>query len=130
MPEDWESVAEAITSRMQTLDMKQVELAEKSKVSLALVRELQRNTAQRRRSKRTLEALSLALGWHPRHLEAVANGRRPPAPGDPDHHEEGDGTSDRISALEEKLDTLSVQVAEMNDNLMTLIDNVRENRRR
>jgi hypothetical protein len=47
-------------------------------VAIAIVRELQHNTAQRRRSARTLEALSVALGWHPRHLHAVLSGEDPP----------------------------------------------------
>lgn len=127
MPEDWKSVAEAINARLRALGMTQRELVEASKVSVAVVRELQRNTAQRRRSSRTLEALSLALGWHPRHLEAVAHGRRPPKLGDPVYYEKGDSTAERISAVEAQLEQLTGQISEMNANLEALIGHVRAN---
>lgn len=127
MPEDWKSVAEAINARLRALGMTQRELVETSKVSVAVVRELQRNTAQRRRSSRTLEALSLALGWHPRHLEAVANGRRPPEVGDPAYYEKGDTAAERISAVETRLEQLAGQISEMNANLEALIGHVRAN---
>ena len=80
MSEDWAAVARAITQRLQELGMRQRELAERSHVSQAIVRELQHNTAQRRRSSRTLEALSVALAWHPQHLTAVLTGRTPRNP--------------------------------------------------
>ena len=47
---------------------------ERSNIALSIVREIRNNTVQRRRSGRTLEALSVALGWHPRHLAAVLLG--------------------------------------------------------
>jgi len=75
--QNWLSVATAINSRLHELGWRQRELAERAQVSVAIVRELQHNTAQRRRSARTLEALSLALGWHPDHLNAVLNGHTP-----------------------------------------------------
>jgi len=130
VPEDWKSVAEAINARLRALGMTQRELVETSKVSVAVVRELQRNTAQRRRSSRTLEALSLALGWHPRHLEAVAYGRRPPELGEPVYYEKSDGTAERISAVEARLEELAGQVSEMNANLEALLSHVRANSRR
>ena len=83
MSEDWSAVAKAIDSRLGELGWRQRELAERAQVSQATVRELQHNTAQRRRSTRTLEALSLALGWHPEHLSAVLTGRRVPERGEP-----------------------------------------------
>lgn len=41
-------------------------------------------STQRRRNSRTLEALSLALGWHPEHLDALLCGHTPPDGGQPD----------------------------------------------
>src|ERR687894_2274559 len=76
--EDWAAVAEAISQRMTELGINQAELIERSQVSKATVGELYHNSAQRRRSARTLEALSVALGWHPRHLHAVLSGDDPP----------------------------------------------------
>ena len=63
VPEDWTAVSTAVKGRVRELGLTQRELAQRSNVSLAIVREIQRNTAQRRRSARTLEALSVALGW-------------------------------------------------------------------
>lgn len=78
MKEDWSAVAEAVNARATELALKQRELAEKSGVSLAIVREIQQGRIQRRRNPRTLEALSIALDWHPQHLTAVLNGQNPP----------------------------------------------------
>ncbi|GAA1281064.1 hypothetical protein [Saccharothrix xinjiangensis] len=84
MKEDWSAVAEAVNARAAELALKQRELAEKSGVSLAIVREIQQGRIQRRRNPRTLEALSVALDWHPQHLNAVLSGQTPP---------EADGTA-------------------------------------
>src|SRR5918992_3969662 len=81
--EDWAAVAKAINQRVNELGWRQRELAERSHVSQAIVREIQHHTVERRRSARTLEALSTALGWHPQHLAAVLRGRTPPEVGDP-----------------------------------------------
>ncbi|MGH3565028.1 MAG: helix-turn-helix domain-containing protein [Pseudonocardia sp.] len=83
MSQDWAAVARAMDRRLTELGMRQRDLAERAHVSQAIVRELHRNTAQRRRSARTLEALSVALGWHPHHLQAVLAGDLPPDPSDP-----------------------------------------------
>ncbi|RAS68467.1 Xre family transcriptional regulator [Lentzea atacamensis] len=83
MTEDWSAVAEAINARANELTLKQKEIAERSGVSLAIVREIQQDRIQRRRSPRTLEALSIALDWHPEHLSAVLQGKRPPEIGPP-----------------------------------------------
>jgi transcriptional regulator with XRE-family HTH domain len=81
--EDWAAVAVAINQRMAELGLLQRELIERSHVSKSAVSEIQHNVKQRRRSARTLEALSLALAWHPQHLIAVLERRRPPQAGAP-----------------------------------------------
>jgi transcriptional regulator with XRE-family HTH domain len=81
--QEWAAVASAMSRRLAELGMRQRDLAGRAHVSQAIVRELQHNTRQRRRSARTLEALSLALGWHPHHLQAVLDGEPPPDPGEP-----------------------------------------------
>ncbi|WP_084402146.1 hypothetical protein [Lentzea albidocapillata] len=78
MTEDWSAVAEAMNARAAELALKQKELATRSGVSLAIVREMQQGRIQRRRNRRTLEALSIALDWHPQHLTAVLQGKKPP----------------------------------------------------
>jgi len=72
--EGWAAVARAISGRVRELGWRQRERAGRAHVSVAVVRELQRHTVERRRSPRTLEALSVALGWEPDHLGRVLKG--------------------------------------------------------
>ena len=74
-PENWAAVARAISDRVRELGWRQSELAGRSHVSVAVVREIQRHTVERRRSRRTLEALSVALGWDREHLDRVLKGQ-------------------------------------------------------
>jgi len=80
--EDWEAAAKAVNARAAELALKQRDLADMSGVSIAIIREIQQGRIHRRRNPRTLEALSIALGWHPGHLTAVLRGQAPP---DSDH---------------------------------------------
>jgi transcriptional regulator with XRE-family HTH domain len=80
MEKDWDAVAAAISSRLSELDMTQAELAARAGVALMTVRELQHNLKPRRRSPRTLSAVSEALGWPGDQLTRILNGERPPAP--------------------------------------------------
>lgn len=113
MPEDWAAVANAIDTRLAELNWRQRELAERAQVSIAIVRELHRNTAQRRRNSRTLEALSSTLGWHPEHLDAVLHGRTPPARSDPTTSPVDPviarltSIDRRLAAIEKRLDDLA-----------------------
>lgn len=78
--ERWQDVADAINDRMLHLALTQRALSERSGVSLSTLRELQHGVENRRRSARTLAALSDALGWQPDHLQRVAEGEtRQPA---------------------------------------------------
>ena len=77
--EDWDAVAEAMNARMAALRVTQQDLAAKSGVSPATIRELQHNHQPRRRYGRTLSALSEALDWPPAYLDDVLNGRDPDA---------------------------------------------------
>jgi transcriptional regulator with XRE-family HTH domain len=76
--EDWTAVSREVNRRATTLGMRQKDLADRSGVSLAIIREIQQNKTHRRRNPRTLEALSVALQWHPQHLGAVLAGIKPP----------------------------------------------------
>jgi hypothetical protein len=118
--EDWAAVAKVINARIQELGIRQRVLAERSAVSQAIIRELQYNTVERRRSTRTLEALSVALGWHPQHLTAVLRGRKPPAPGDPLEYSH-DPVADRLSAIEDRLDEIAERLDTMNAKLTSVI---------
>jgi hypothetical protein len=74
-PENWAAVvALAVSGCVRELGWRQRELAERSHVSVAVVREIQRHTVERRRSPRMLEALSVVLGWEPEYLHRVLKG--------------------------------------------------------
>jgi transcriptional regulator with XRE-family HTH domain len=125
--EDWAAVANAIKERVNELGWRQRELAQRSHVSQAIVRELQHHTVERRRSARTLEALSITLGWHPQHLVAVLHGRTPPEPGEP--ISDNDVTvSSRLDIIDERLSEITDLLHQMNANLATMIDQGRTNR--
>lgn len=72
--QNWEAVAKAIRERLDELGVNQRELADRSGVSVATIRELTYNYAARRRSPRTLRSISAGLDWPPGYLEAVLNG--------------------------------------------------------
>ena len=129
MSDDWAAVARAISERMTELGLNQREVAERANVALSIVREIRHNTVQRRRAGRTLEALSVALGWHPRHLAAVLLGHRPPEPGDPIDYA-GDGVPARLAAIEDRLSAITERLDELNANITAVINRGRPDRER
>jgi len=110
--EDWTAVANAIETRLAELNWRQRELAQRAQVSVAIVRELHRNTAQRRRNARTLEALSLALGWHPEHLDAVLRGHTPPALGQPESTP-ADPVVARLTSIDRRLAAIEKRLEDL-----------------
>lgn len=123
MTENWTAVAKAINERANELGLGQAELAQRSHVSQAIVRELQRHTVERKRSARTLEALSIALDWHPGHLAAVLHGERPLKPGQTGDHVL-DGVLARLSAIEDQLQTITERLDAVNANLAAVVGQV------
>ncbi|MCA1670674.1 MAG: transcriptional regulator [Actinobacteria bacterium] len=129
MAEDWAAVARAIDARMTELSLSQRELIERSQVSKATVTEIRRHSAERKRSTRTLEALSTALGWHPQHLIALLHGRRIPTVGEPVSRSDDD-IQGRLAVIEYRLDQIMAQLAtlsasghqieQLNKNIETL----------
>lgn len=120
--EDWAAVARAINERVRELGWRQRELAERSQVSAAVVREIQRHTVERRRSPCTLESLSAALGWEPGHLDAVLKGRvRQPGPGNQTAIDAAAIWS-RLDALESRLDELLKLVSGLQADIATVIN--------
>ncbi|MGH3628326.1 MAG: helix-turn-helix domain-containing protein [Sciscionella sp.] len=120
MAENWSAVANSVNERVKELGWRQRELAQRAQVSQAIVRELQQNRIQRRRSARTLEALSLALGWHPQHLLAVCHGRKPPAVNEPRENMD-DPVSARLSLIEDRLTTITEQLAGLREELAAVL---------
>jgi hypothetical protein len=107
--EDWAAVSRAITDRMAELPLTQRRLIERSRVSKAIVGEIQHNTVQRHRSERTLVALSQALDWHPNHLDAILKGYPPPRIGDPVVASDKDVPS-RLTVIENELRRITAQL--------------------
>lgn len=126
-PENWAAVAGVVSDRLRELGWRQRELAERSHVSSAVVREIQRHTVERRRSRRTLEALSVALGWEPGHLDAVLRGYAHQTGGS---HAGPGGVAlwSRLDSLERRLDEISKLLTELRSDIATVIDHVRDNR--
>jgi hypothetical protein len=125
--EDWAAVAKAINERVHELGWLQRELAKRSHVSQAIVRELQHHTVERQRSPRTLESLSVTLGWHPQHLIAVLHGRRPPEVNEP-VTDGADSLWSRLDALEHRLDEITERLDDLKTDLSTVIDHIRSDR--
>jgi len=105
---DWAAVATAINERMAELGRSQGEVIERSRLAKQTVSEIQNNTTQRRRSARTLEALSRALDWHPSHLVAVLEGKEPPNLGEP-FVRSPDDIPGRLDAIEYRLNEMADQ---------------------
>jgi transcriptional regulator with XRE-family HTH domain len=120
--DDWAAVSRAVNRRMSELGLSQRELIERSQVSRATVGEIRRNEAQRRRSTRTLEALSVALDWHPHHLSAVRDGRRAPEPGEPAARSDND-IRGRLDAIEYQLERIAKKL-EAVDSISERVDEI------
>ena len=128
VPEDWAAVARAISERVRELGWRQRELAERSHVSMAVVREIQRHTVERRRSRRTLESLSVALGWEPERLDAVLKGRAQEAAGRSQVRADAAMLWSRLDAVEGRLDEIVKLIAGLKADLATVIEQVRHER--
>lgn len=96
MAKDWDAVARAIDARMDELDLTQKDVASRAGVALETVRELQHNLVERKRTARTLEAMSVALDLPRNHLGALLKGQTPPSSEQP-------GTDAAIADLQAKL---------------------------
>jgi transcriptional regulator with XRE-family HTH domain len=123
-PEDWAAVSQVISDRVRELGWRQRELAERSHVSVAVVREIQRHTVERRRSPRTLEALSVALGWEPEYLHQVLKGGSRQSGG----HAAPDlaGVDDRSDSFDVRLAELAKLLTELKAEIATVIDHARD----
>jgi len=123
-PENWAAVAEAVSGRVRELGWRQRELAERSHVSVAVVREIQRHTVERRRSPRTLQALSVALGWEREYLHRVLKGRSQ----QPRGHIAPDLAAvwSRLDSFDLRLAELAKLLTELKSEIATVIDHARD----
>jgi hypothetical protein len=92
----------------------QAELSQRSRVSPATIRELLHG-AERRRNTRTLQDLSIALGWHPDHLGAILHGQPPPAPDLAGAG--GKPLQEHLEAIYIRLDQLTARLAVVKDTV-------------
>ena len=113
MAENWDAVGQAITNRLAEVQMTQLELAGASGVSPATIREIQYNKLARRRSPRTLAALSEALSWPANYLSQVLAGEI----AQPHPDESADPLLKEITAVHDELRDLRERVAQLEDRL-------------
>jgi len=117
---DWQAVADAINARMTELPMSQRDLAERSGVSVATLRELQHARAARKRSGRLLTAISTALDWPEDYLRAVLTGAATPTSSG------SQGPSkDGLTVVLARLDQLHGEVRRLADAVDRLADDGR-----
>jgi transcriptional regulator with XRE-family HTH domain len=76
VPANWTAVGNAITARLDEIGMQQKDLAARSNVSVATIREIQAGK-ERRRNPRILRDISVRLGCPANHLEDLLHGRQP-----------------------------------------------------
>lgn len=113
MTDDWDAVGKAINARLYELQMTQLELASASGVSPATIREIQYNKLARRRSPRTLEALSVALNWPASYLSAVLSGEA----AHPHSNEADDPVLRELTAVHDELQALRDRVEQIERRL-------------
>jgi len=111
----WDAVAATIEEHITRLGLDTSRLADRAHVSISIVRELRTNSVQRgRRDGRILQALSVALELHPRHLSAIAAEYPPPARDDPiGYTDRLNRIERRISEIAARVDAISAQVTEI-----------------
>lgn len=124
---DWAAVAHAISDRVRELGWRQRELAERSHVSQAVVREIQRHTVERRRSPRTLASLSVALGWEPARLDSVLKGQAEHAGAGSQVVADAAALWSRLDSLEGRLDEIASLISGLKSDVASVIKNARCN---
>jgi len=112
MSDDWDRLGRVLKLRRRERDWSQEELAARSGVSLAMVKEIENNSATRRRSRRTLESLSEALGLPRQYLHDILKGHSP------EHPESGPSLQSRVETLEQRMNKIDV----LEQRLDTAID--------
>jgi hypothetical protein len=122
-PEGWAAIAMVTGDDARELGWRQRELAQRSNASVAAVWDIQRHTAERRRSPRTLESLSAAHRCEPRRLTAVLNRdtRLAQAVG----RVANDGAvRSRLDLMERRLDGIGKLLAGLRADFATVMDHV------
>jgi hypothetical protein len=127
VPEDWAAVAAAIDTRVRELGWRQRELSERAHVSHAIVREIQHHIVERRRSTRTLEALSTALGWPPSYLHSLLHGQPSAQTREAQPTYEDHVLGARLEKLEKRLTAIESRLDDIHASLRIVIDSAVKN---
>lgn len=122
--DDWVAVGKAIKERRTALGLTQAALGDRAQLSKQTVGDLENVKVRSRRSPHTLEAMSVALEWHPGHLAAVRARRSPPRVGEPVPRSDDDIPGhisvvehylrvllDRVDNIDGRLDKITVDIA-------------------
>jgi transcriptional regulator with XRE-family HTH domain len=121
--DDWVAVGTAIKERRVELGLTQAALGGRARLSKQTIGDLENAKVRDRRSPHTLEAVSVALEWHPGHLAAVRHGLAPPRVGEPVPRSDDDIPGhisvvehylrqllDRVDTIDHRLDKISASV--------------------
>lgn len=113
MADDWMAVGKAIAARLDELGMTQLDLAARSRVSPATIRELQYNKLPRRRHPRTLESISTALDWPAAYLSDVLAGEQ----AQPHEDERNDPVLGALDEIHQQLHEIRTRLADVERRL-------------
>lgn len=125
MTGDWAAVANAVKQRMAELGLRQGAVIKRSGLTKQTVGEIENNSKERNRNRRTLEALSKALEWHPDYLAAVLEGRTPPEVGTP-YAKRADDLPARFDVLEHRLDVLQAEIRDLDTSMNDRFNELRK----
>ena len=115
-------MAAAIDARVRELGWRQRELSERAHVSHAIVREIQHHVVERRRSTRTLEALSTALGWPPSYLHSILHSQPSAQVNAPEPTDDARALRARLEKLEGRLSAIEARLDDIHADLRTVVD--------
>jgi transcriptional regulator with XRE-family HTH domain len=111
--QNWKAVGDAITERLAELPMQQNELAARSDVSVAAIREIQRGI-ERHRRPRILRDISEALNWPANYLEDMLGGGPPgDTPSLRSYSDMLTRFTERLDAIENRLEALEYESREL-----------------
>lgn len=111
----WTQAARLLNQRMADLGLTQFDLASRSGVSLATIREILHGKP-RQRNPRTLSAVSKALGWPSGQIAEIVQGATPPTretqhASDSDLGTELHGIREELARINRRIDALEAEQA-------------------
>jgi transcriptional regulator with XRE-family HTH domain len=116
----WAAVGEAVEKHRRARKMSQEELAVAAETGLSTIQEIETHRKERKRAKRTLERISMALGLEKGYLDDILSGRRAldETTGEPSLAMLGEMLTQVIG----KLDAIETRMESIDANLAAQID--------